>query len=312
MSLGIKVAYRASSQFPLLFVMNEARLWEKVGLEVELVHIRKSSEAEEALLNREVDFVFGNHVRPYRDRAYKAPVVYLAQTVNWAMDRLVTVPRIRELADLKGGTIGVDRLDSHPTLTVKMYLERGGLADMEAAGIRLVADAAYHDQAEKIAAVAGGKIDAAFVHPPFDLVALDRGLNVLPLPRIAMIWGITVTTTLPTVAEKTEATEALLKALALGVHFFKTRREETLEILEREVAPRLHLEDSKLIGHLYEQLVEILEPSLYPHLEAIQNVYRVALKEYPEAEKVNPLSLWDLHFLRQLEDSGFMDTLCAG
>ena len=31
--------------------------------------------------------------------------------------------------------------------------------------------------------------------------------------------------------------------------------------------------------------------------------------EYPEAEGLNPLTLWDLHWVRELDDEGFIDGL---
>ena len=32
----------------------------------------------------------------------------------------------------------------------------------------------------------------------------------------------------------------------------------------------------------------------------------------PKAKELSPLALWDLHYLRELDDSGFIDQLYAG
>jgi hypothetical protein len=32
----------------------------------------------------------------------------------------------------------------------------------------------------------------------------------------------------------------------------------------------------------------------------------------PEAKEISPLALWDLHFLRQLDNSGFINQLYEG
>src|SRR5262249_3540919 len=64
--------------------------------------------------------------------------------------------------------------------------------------------------------------------------------------------------------------------------------------------------------YVYQQLAPILEPKLYPTMAAIANVYEEAKRQDPDAEKINPLELWDLQYIRALDDSGFVDALYAG
>jgi hypothetical protein len=51
-------------------------------------------------------------------------------------------------------------------------------------------------------------------------------------------------------------------------------------------------------------------PEIFPRLDAIQNVFALALKRDPEIKHFNPLALWDLHYLREIDDSGYIDRLC--
>jgi hypothetical protein len=53
----------------------------------------------------------------------------------------------------------------------------------------------------------------------------------------------------------------------------------------------------------------VLEPRLYPAMDAITNVYQEALRQDPDAARINPLALWNLHYIRQIDDSGFVDAL---
>ena len=46
-------------------------------------------------------------------------------------------------------------------------------------------------------------------------------------------------------------------------------------------------------------------------MQAISNVYQEALRQDEDAAKINPLTLWNFHFLRQIDDSGFIDRLYA-
>jgi len=44
-------------------------------------------------------------------------------------------------------------------------------------------------------------------------------------------------------------------------------------------------------------------------LKAINNAYEIGVRLDKAAEKVNPMELWDFHFLRRIDDSGFIDGL---
>ena len=46
--------------------------------------------------------------------------------------------------------------------------------------------------------------------------------------------------------------------------------------------------------------------------QAIANTYEIATIEYPAAKRLNPLTLWDLHWVKGLDDAGFIDDLGSG
>ena len=50
-----------------------------------------------------------------------------------------------------------------------------------------------------------------------------------------------------------------------------------------------------------------IEP--YPTPLAVANTYEIATLEYPQANGINPLALWDLHWVKELDDQGFIDAL---
>jgi hypothetical protein len=53
----------------------------------------------------------------------------------------------------------------------------------------------------------------------------------------------------------------------------------------------------------------VLEPKLFPSLQAIANVYEEAVRQDKDALRINPMELWDLHQIRHLDDSGFVNAL---
>jgi hypothetical protein len=67
--------------------------------------------------------------------------------------------------------------------------------------------------------------------------------------------------------------------------------------------------DSQAAAHLYDELNKIVEVKLYATIDAIQNVYNLAVREDKDALKTHPLSLWDFHFIRKIDDSKLIDGL---
>jgi hypothetical protein len=75
------------------------------------------------------------------------------------------------------------------------------------------------------------------------------------------------------------------------------------------VAPILHLESNEEVELLYREWVDSLERKPYPSIEAIANVFRLAVRRNPEVASFNPLALWTSHYVRELDDSGHIDQL---
>ncbi len=75
----------------------------------------------------------------------------------------------------------------------------------------------------------------------------------------------------------------------------------------------LGIEDLKVLKYLHEHNYHILEPTLYPTAEAIKNAFDLAVMEEPElADRLNPMSLWNMDVLRSIEESGYIDKLYGG
>jgi ABC-type nitrate/sulfonate/bicarbonate transport system substrate-binding protein len=148
------------------------------------------------------------------------------------------------------------------------------------------------------------KVDAIFVTGNTDKFK-EAGMHVLALDRLPMINGPTLTSTMTTLERKPGLAERLVKAQVMGIHFARTRRGETEAILD---GLRRREPECKNIQY---RSVAKLAPKPYPEHEAVANAHRLCCMKYPEAEEQTPMALWDLHYLRSLDQSGFIDKLYA-
>jgi len=71
----------------------------------------------------------------------------------------------------------------------------------------------------------------------------------------------------------------------------------------------LKLQSDQEVETLYDEWAQSLEKKPYPSLEAIANVFQLAVRRDPEIAGFNPLALWNTHFVRELDDSGYIDKL---
>jgi len=306
----IRIYYRAAGHVPLWKVMEEGGFLEKHGLEMDLGSMEgKRQRAMEALRAGELDIISGNHHNLYARRALNGdPFVHIAQTNNvWKEHWLVTKSGIKTLEDLRGKRVSMDDFESHTGLNVWLYLRLHGLKggrDVELVnGERRAMD--------RVAKVMAGEYDATFVRAVDQKRARAIGAEVTELPTMPMIEGVTITTTTTYVNSHEEEVRGLLLALVDAVHFFKTRRQQTLEIINKTCRDLLRFQSDDEVTDYYDNHAGSLEPKPYPTLEAIRNVFALAVKIKPEIKDFNPLALWDLHHLREIDDSGYIDRLYA-
>jgi len=314
--------YRSGTHLVLLHVIAHSGAWVKHGLNVEYEKYISSSRSHDAVLKGEVEFIGGNHVSTYGHRARGDQWVYLGQTVNKVNHRLVVRQDagIDSVADLRFKKV-ITR-GSHPGLNDWLFLKQRGL-DADRSDVEIVNQIRHRKGSMDPAVLADpegwtlpplwqvvkeGEADAAFLTPPGSLFAEQAGLKVIDVEPLPMIWFTTVSSSLKFVTQHPEIVERFLKGMIEGIHFFKTRPEESIRIIQQ-----YHTVEGKLTHEqaaaTWRNLAPQLEPSLVPGLQAIANVYEEAVRQDKDALRVNPMELWDLHYVRHLADSGFVDAL---
>ncbi len=304
----LRIIYRSNSHAPLWLVADKSGSWQKNGLDVDTSPQLVREKAVESLKSGRVDLISGNHHNLYvRNATNGEDFVHLAQaTNNWTENKLVVRPGVRSIEDLRGKKIVADRLTSHAGLNVWLFLKQQGL-DADRGDVELVEMRGSSEERWK--KVVAGEYDATFVTIPHDSRAAQAGAHVIAGSAIPMIRGVTLTTTMTFVREHAEDIRLLTRGFVDTIHFFITKPEETLEILSEHARPILKLQSDQEVKTLYDEWAQSLERKPYPALPAIANVFELALRRNPEIAGYNPLALWDTHFVRELDDSGYIDGL---
>ncbi|MBI2988869.1 MAG: ABC transporter substrate-binding protein [Deltaproteobacteria bacterium] len=299
--------FRSHSHLPIWEILEEAGIWRQVGMRVKFEFCGSSTVAEKALFNGSVAFVSGNHITPYALVARGEPIVCLASPSNSVRNRLVSRQPIASLSDLKGRRIGettlVDPTGGYHHLRGNHMLEvlRAGLALDQVEWVE-IAETMEDFRRMQMGALQSGKVDATFLTGSAEEYK-KAGYHILNLEPLPMVTGPTLTTTIGALDTKGRLGERLVKAMVLGIHFVRAHRQETEAILTglRKRIPE--------VGNAGYDSVAKFEPKPYPTPQAVMNAYELCLMKAPETREVSPLALWDLHYLRGLDASGFISRL---
>jgi NitT/TauT family transport system substrate-binding protein len=304
----LRIIYRSNSHAPLWLVADKSGSWQKNNLDVDTSPQLIREKAVESLKNGHVDLISGNHHNLYTRNAKNGEdFVHLAQaTNNWTENKLVVMPGIRSVQDLRGKKIVADKLTSHAGLNIWLFLKQEGL-DVDRGDVELVE--LQGSSEERWNRVVNREFAGTFVTIPHDSHAAKAGAHIITVRAIPMIRGVTLTTTMTFVKNHPDEIRLLTKGFVDAIHFFLTRKQETLEILKEHASPILKLQSDQEVETLYDEWAQSLERKPYPSLAAIANVFELALRRDPEVAGYNPLALWDTHFVRELDDSGYIDRL---
>jgi hypothetical protein len=86
------------------------------------------------------------------------------------------------------------------------------------------------------------------------------------------------------------------------------RKDDALKIVAQEPMKRMKITDRRELERQFDSIVKLLQLKPYPTPQAIANTFEIATAEFGAAD-INPLTLWDLHWVKELNGNGFIDGL---
>lgn len=295
---GLKTGFGAISgnQAPL-WVAKEARLFEKQGLEVELVYIPGGPRAVMALLGGSIQFLNYSAIPTMTAALRGAELVILGASINRPDHSLTVRPGIRSVRDLRGKTIGVSSLGSLTDILLIEALRLNGLSERE---VKIVAVGGL---AERVGALQIGRIDGAMLLGAQMRAATKLGfrelLNFSKLPFEVSLSALISARSF--VLKQPEITFKFLRAWAEGIYVFKSNRELSLDVLRKYT----RIEDRELLEDSYNRDRDLIELEPLPSISAVKSMLGILARDQPEALKADPYRFVEMRFMTELKKGGF-------
>jgi NitT/TauT family transport system substrate-binding protein len=162
-----------SSSWPL-YIAEQKKMFEKNGIQVEVIIIRGATNVVRAVLSETVPIgrINPDYVIGAIEKGAKVKVV--AANMEKIPYDIYARPEIKTGADLKGKTLGVSTLTGGTTLMVHEVLEKAYKLKEDDYKLLIVGTSP-----ERYAALKGGSVQASFMGPPFTFRAAKDGFRKL-------------------------------------------------------------------------------------------------------------------------------------
>ena len=306
-SKRIKIGYSSDAPGSLAtWLAKEAGIFARNGLEAELVRTR-STIGVMALLSGDLDFIQASGPTVIESGLRGSDLVYVAGGMATLDFIFLGQPEIKTPELLRGGIIGLASIRGASLVATEFALEKLGLKPKEVKYI------VVGGTPERLIALRNKQLQATLLSPPTSIVAEREGfrqladVGALGLPFLHN--GIA--TSRRYIRDNADIVKRYVKAQIESVHLMKTDRKTSVAVLAkylRQTKSRAVLERS------YELSVtdQKYPRKQYPTLRGIQTVLDAIADDNPKAKAARPQDFVDARFVKELDDSGYIDGLYKG
>jgi len=285
----------------IIYVAKEARLYEKYGLEPEIVVVQGSGIASKALVSGHLDIAPVATPTMINADLAGADLTILAHTMPGVIHALMVRPEIRRPEDLKGKKIAVSNLGSLSDFLVRHILKKKGLnPDRDVTLLQIGGDA------ERLAALNQGVVDGAAISYPGYAKAQKLGFSMLwdSSREINYPW-MEVVTRRASIQRDRDMILNYMKAHLEGIALFKQDGRFGRRVIRRT----LKLNDGELVNESYELFARSFLSIPHPNLPGMKTSFEYVAQTSPEIWNYKPEKFVDVSFVEELDKSGFIKKL---
>jgi NitT/TauT family transport system substrate-binding protein len=301
--IKLKVAYpTVVGAMAVLWVTKEARLFEKYGLDVELIYIAGSSVVVQAMLAKEIPLSEIAIPAVVQANLGGADLVMLAGPNHKPGQKIIARPELKTVEALRGKRIGISRFGTSDDFILRYALGQWNLRPE-----RDVTILQLGGTPEILAGLGAGNVDAGMLSSPLHLRAVKAGFSLLAdLSNGIDYQGAGVVATRAFVRENPDTIRRYIRAYVEGLHRLKTDKSFSLKVF----AKYTRVSEPEILEETYQHYaIKVMPKVPYPTTKGIQNVLDEIGSRIPKAKSLTPASVVDISYLRDLEQSGFIKQL---
>jgi NitT/TauT family transport system substrate-binding protein len=298
----INASYGAiSGSMAQTWVAKEAKLYEKYGLDLNLVYISGGPRSIMSLIGGSLQFV--NHSGMPALEAYQrgADTTLIASPNNQLEHSLVVQKNITNVEQLRGKVLGMSTAGSLTDILLREGLRLNNISDKD------VTILPVGDLGARLSGLQTGRLHGVIIAGIQTVSAEKMGYRALidytKLPL--QVSGSGILARRSYVNKNPDITLRFLKAWIEGLYLFKSKPDLALATLGKYVATR----DPEVLNTIYNLYRERLMVKPMPTAAVAKSMHYLLSRSSPEVPGVNPEGFIEPRFVNELEKSGFFEEM---
>jgi NitT/TauT family transport system substrate-binding protein len=298
----LNVGYSAISgdQLPA-WVAKEAGIFQKNGLDVQLIYFTGGTTAVMALVSADTPMSQVAGAAVVNSALAGSDTALIVGGVTSLNYYLMAQPQIKTAEQLKGGSVAISRFGSASDFIARFALSKIGLTPgKDVTLVQIGSTGARMD------ATLAGRVQATVINPPASFIGQKRGMTVLAdLPKLGLVYQHTsAATTRKYVREHPDIVRRYVKSQVEAVHRIYTDKEISIKALSKYFGRGV---EPEILEKTWANLLNesVLPRKQYPSLEGIKTILATEAK----STSAKPEDFVDLTFVRELDQSGYIDGL---
>jgi NitT/TauT family transport system substrate-binding protein len=289
----------ASNWIP--WIAKDAKIYEKNGLDVELILVKGSGQTSTAILGGSLFAAPVALPTVMLADLGGADLINIAHTVPGVQSKLLVKQEIKRPEDLKGKKIATSSLGSLGDFLFRYIIRKHGLDPN-----RDVIWVSVAQPPERLQALQSGVIDAADLSYPSDVQGERLGFRVLFDARKEVVYpSMSIVTRRRNVQEDRDTVMRVVKSHVEGIAYFKAHKDFSMKVLGKY----LRTNDHELLEGSYEIYKQDFISVPYPIMKGLEATYDYVATTKPEIRGRKPEEFMDPSFIAELDKSGFIKKL---
>ena len=292
-----------SGPHAVLWIAREAGLFEKNGLKAEVAYIRSGSTMAQALLAGELQIAQTGGPGVLAAAVGGADFVIVAVALNTTP--IVIMGTVSRMEELKGKAIGVTRYGSNTDISARFAIRKFGLQpDKDVALVQL------EDYPGIMGGIQSGRIAAGALADPFTDHAKKLGYKeIADIASLGLEFPfVTLTAKKTYLRDYPDVVQRFIRGYTEAIALYKNNRELAMKVTQKYTG----IKDPAILSSTVNFYAPKLSRAPYPTVGSIRFVLEQIAAQNPKAKNANPETFMDVTFVKQLEESGFIQGLYAG
>jgi NitT/TauT family transport system substrate-binding protein len=309
--LGMPRAVQARSFFAYIsdstnssvisWIAKDAGIFKKHGLDLDLIFINGSVRGIQSLVAGDLGYSGAVGTAVINAKIAGADIAIIQSQMNTLPYFIIGNPNIKSPEALKGRTAAVHIPGTSADFAMRLALMKVGIPYKDIKAVTVGGAPA------RLAAVTNGQTDFTVVTDGERIQGEKLGLKVIiDMAKLNVPFQFNCSvTTRRKIRENPDEVRRVVWAMAESIHFFKTRKDESIKIMQKYTRGL----SRDLLEGAHAANSELLIEDTYPTLDGLKNTLDVQSLTDPRASKAKAEDLVELQFVEEMRKTGFVEKL---